>query len=813
MKKLLLMTVCAVGLMTACTQKQAVVSVPQSQIDLEKLIDSIDYDMDITGLPMGDVRTLSYAPAATRGFPMKDAYVRAMYETTTWYDSLMWAFEDLSPAHMEKIPMKEGEDWYDYYDRAINEANVLGYSEKEQSFIKRLQAREEELKKLNFEVEEGLRVNVGNLANPRQIKEFDEKLSLQLAKDGFGIVPANYNQLFNVYEANDYADFPSFVTTDLYLQIFHLYIDCMLREVEENKLLPMMVKFCRDMHEMLYNMERWAGEDETVEKLAHHNATFYNIAYKLFTDKYISEPEPGDVAIDEVNKVMASVNAPSDFMADFHEIAFAYSLFRPRGHYTRSEALKRYFRGMMWLQTVPFGMDNKEEVLAAIQQACALKLDKESQKNYQTLNELITYLMGKSDDLSLMQVMAEVEKTGLQMQDLIHNEQAVAKIASTLTKIGNAQTRIRPKFEKTSHNKINVMPQRYQPDGEVLLKMVDYDGKPTKRATPKGLDFFAAMGVTAAEQILSEEKTDWKAMGDSLKAMKKRMGEIDWNETTCTQWMNTLKVLNDKDDNAKLPYFMLTPEWDKKNLNAALASWAELKHDAILYAKQPMGAECGGGGPPEPVLKGYVEPNVKFWKKAIELLDNTSKLLKSQNMLTEKVEQATERLREEAEFLLNASEKELAGKALDDLEYGHIEYIGATFENISLDLLRSPGVDIYEWNDIQSADKKVALVADVYTANADNNPNKSILFEAVGDADEIYVVVEIEGYLYLTRGAVLSYREFLQSIDEQRLTDEEWQEQLKKNPRKGVPEWMKRIIVPLGNMPEANEEVFYSSGC
>ena len=204
---------------------------------------------------------------------------------------------------------------------------------------------------------------------------------------------------------------------------------------------------------------------------------------------------------------------------------------------------------------------------------------------------------------------------------------------------------------------------------------------------------------------------------------------------------------------------------------------------------------------------------MKFWKKAIELLDNTSKLLKSQNMLTEKVEQATERLREEAEFLLNASEKELAGKALDDLEYGHIEYIGATFENISLDLLRSPGVDIYEWNDIQSADKKVALVADVYTANADNNPNKSILFEAVGDADEIYVVVEIEGYLYLTRGAVLSYREFLQSIDEQRLTDEEWQEQLKKNPRKGVPEWMKRIIVPLGNMPEANEEVFYSSGC
>ena len=117
------------------------------------------------------------------------------------------------------------------------------------------------------------------------------------------------------------------------------------------------------------------------------------------------------------------------------------------------------------------------------------------------------------------------------------------------------------------------------------------------------------------------------------------------------------------------------------------------------------------------------------------------------------------------------------------------------------------------WADVEGADRKVALVADVYTANADNNPDKAILFEAVGDADEIYVVVEMGGYLYLTRGSVLSYREFIQPIDQPRLTDEEWQDQLKSNPRKGVPEWMKSILVPLNKMPEPNEEVFYSSGC
>ena len=148
-----------------------------------------------------------------------------------------------------------------------------------------------------------------------------------------------------------------------------------------------------------------------------------------------------------------------------------------------------------------------------------------------------------------------------------------------------------------------------------------------------------------------------------------------------------------------------------------------------------------------------------------------------------------------------------------DKEYNQIEIIGSTFENISLDLVREPNQYLTGWSDVQGADRKVALVADVYTANSDNNPNKSILFEAVGDADEIYVVVEIDGYLYLTRGAVLSYREFIQPIDQPRLTDEEWQQQLEKNPRKGVPEWMKRIIVPLKNEPKPNEEFFYSSGC
>ena len=808
-KSKVLMLACMAGLIAACSQKQSVVQVPVSTIDAESLRDSIDYDMDVSGLNLSDLRILRNAPAAQRGYPFKDSYLRGIYSVTTWYDSLMYALDE----KVQGVESKENESWRDAYLRTIDEKKLIVYNDVEMAFMKRLKEREDELLKQNFDVEEGLRVNMSNLLNPQQLKDFDSTLCQKLAEEGFAIVPSNTSQLFHVYERNDYADFPSFVTTDLYLQLYHLYIDCMLRELEEYQLLPLMTGFTQDMIDatlaIIHNAD---NDDSETLRIAGRNLQFFRVALHLFSGKPIADSYTTEKA--EIEKCLKAKNAPSGMLMDYMgEVSFPYSIFRARGHYTRSDALKRYFRGMMWLQTATMGLNYETEVKQAVQMAFAMKLFKKTRQKYDKINDLITLLMGKHDNLSLIQVLAEVDKTAMSMDELLNDDKEIAKLTKVLNEIGNKQTRIRPKFEKTSHNKINVMPQRYQPDAEVLQEMVDYDSKPTKRAVPKGIDVMAAMGVTAAEQILKEEKTEWKQLLPNLDKMKKRMSEIDWSETTATQWLETLKVLTTGTD-SKSPYFMQNPSWSKKDLNAALASWAELKHDAILYAKQPMGAECGGGEDvPEPVVRGYVEPNVKFWKKAGELLENTAKILKAQDMMTEKIEGVTERMKEEVEFLLRVSEKELAGKILSDEEYDQISYIGATFENISLDLLRMPNQELYNWADIEGADRKVALVADVYTANADNNPDKAILFEAVGDADEIYVVVEIGGYLYLTRGAVLSYREFVQPIDQPRLTDEEWQKQLETNPRQGVPEWMKSILLPLKKMPEPNEEVFYSSGC
>ena len=787
MRKIIPLVFAAMLLVGCATKDQ---TAPVSTLDVESLRDSVDLDMDITGLSLSDLRILENVFLAQKGYPFEDAYIRSVYGSTTWYDSLMWEF-DQNEQHFVDAPYNENMSYRESYYNSIK-PEFIAYTDEQRAFVNRVRQREDELRKLNFKSEkEGDKVNILNIVNPALLKDPDQQLWDYLGRNGFAIVPAQHQQLFHVYEQNDYHEFPAFVTTDLFLQLYHLYFDCMLREVEQEKFIPLLDEFCKEARNKLST-----ENDDPAEQWL---STYFTVANALLDGCPLTTDETAQT---EYKKVMESEDAPSEFLG-YTDVVFNYSLFRPRGHYTRNEALGRYFRTMMWLQTVPFQTDKEEDMKKALMLAQLIGHNTKLTKLYKQLTEPMTYLMGQPDDVSILQVW-----------QLHQQEPDFKKLCKKIDEIAEKQTRIRPKFLRTSRNKVRLMPQRYQPDAEVLQEMVDYDSETTKREAPKGLDVFAAMGVSAAEKILVDELNEpnrWGKYTTNLKRMKKRMNEIKWSENASTQWMSALKTIADKPQHA--PYFMLTPEWDKKSLNAMLGSWTELKHDAILYAKQPMGAECGGAGPPDPIVKGYVEPNIQFWQKAIDLLKENKKILTTHDLLTEKIANANQQLIEQAEFLLAMSKKELKGEVLKDVEYDQLEYIGAKFENMSLDLLRDSEHEFWSWEAIQGPDRKVALVADVYTANADNNPDKSIIYEAIGDADEIYVVVEIGGYLWLTRGAVFSYREFDRPIDEQRMNDEEWQQYLEHHPRWGVPEWMNPIIVPLNQAPIDNESVFYSSGC
>ena len=799
MRKLFATIVCLVALTATAQQAKRVMIPGKGNIDVEQLNKRVDLNQDISRLNMTELRVLRNSFYARNGYPFRDAFLRGVFQCTSWYDSLMG---ERWPKVEELMEYNEDEDYRTSYYKA--DAKVpMKTTKTEQAFINMLLAREKELKKQNFKPSQsGYRVNMDNVVNSMQLTEYPAPLKDKLGRNGFAIVPAKHDQLFNVYENNDYTNFPNFVTTDLYLQLYHLYFDCLLRDVEQKKLHDVVLKLCQRGQQLVANSQHPSSNTQWLK-------TYFDVGHALITGQ---KGAAGTVA-EEVEKSTKYEADMSEYLG-YTNIPFQYPLFRPRGHYTRNDTLKQYFHAMMWLQTVPFGTDVPSQLENAVILAEMVGSDAQMQKLYQQLFEPMTWLFGTPDNITIMQVYDLMK--GRKAKELLKNKKAMAQLRSEIETLAKQQTRIKPKFQFSSPYKINLLPQRYMPDGEVLQEMVDYDNDPTKRALPMGLDVMASIGVASAERILTDELGEhkrWDGFVPALSRMKQRMKEIDWQQTISTRWMDALKTLHDTNDG--YPFFMLTPEWQKKDLNAALASWAELKHDAILYAKQPFGAECGGGGPPEPVVTGYVEPNVKFWRKAISLLNATADVLERYQLTTEKGKRATERLREEAEFLLRVSQEELAGKKLAEADYDALKHIGAEFENISLDLVRDEEQYLMGWNDVEGTDRKVALIADVYTANSVNNPEKCVMYVAVGLADEIYCIVEVDGYLWLMRGAVLSYRETRRGLDILRLTDEEWQQNLETYPDEGRPTWMQDIIVPLkpAEAPKANERFFYSTGC
>jgi len=760
-----------------------------NKLILESLKDSFNLNMDISDLSLSDIRLLRNSFAARQGYCFMKADLRGLYSTTSWYYDRMedrfWAEED------------------------GKEIAPIAYSDEEMKFITKLRDRENELMAKNFIIgDDGTKPNLDNIINLFQLEDVNPKLMAKLTSNGFAIVPNTNIQFFHVYEKNDYQQLPSFVTTDMYMQLFHMYFGYLLRTTEEEVFIPLLKEIC---HEMCLKMNDIAqnGNSSKIQELAAFNSTYYAIAYSVLMDTSIVVPPAYSLMYkDELKHIQDAGDDFSEFLS-YTDVYFPYSIFKPRGHYTRNENLKNYFKAMMWLQTAPFCLDDDTQLRCATQSASVLNNTGLFEK-YKAILEPLNFIIGQPDNVSFLDVSEVLREMSLDADLILTDTVTLGVLRYNLQQTAKSKNQIRPKQAKSCIDKINFMPQRYLADNEVLQELVDVKSATSKRPFPKGLDVMAAFGSESAERLINKEENEtWESYPKILSKLKEEMSTVEWDETVYNKWIYSLMELQKQD--SRYPYFMQSSQWEKKNLNSSLASWAELKHDAILYAEQPMASECGGAGPPSPITVGYVEPNVAYWKAVIELLDLTTDVFKRNNIHQEDISRITTGLKENAEFLLLASEKELKGEKLSEQEYDQIEYIGSTFEWLTLDLVKEKEQYLEGWHNVKGPDKSVAVVADIYTSNADNNPDPGVLHVATGNVNDIYVVVEIEGYLYLTKGAVFSYHEFNQPLGV-RLTDEEWQSLVENNRAPDIPEWMKEIIVPI-NPPKSNQKIFYSSGC
>jgi hypothetical protein len=342
------------------------------------------------------------------------------------------------------------------------------------------------------------------------------------------------------------------------------------------------------------------------------------------------------------------------------------------------------------------------------------------------------------------------------------------------------------------------MGQRFTLDayvfGQVIWRNVGTLEKP--RGLPKALDFIAALGSEEALSILDQMgETEYANFDTQMSKVRQQIGALEqdsWTQNLYWSWLYAFQPIIEPKD-SRYPPFMQTQAWTRKDLNAALGSWTELKHDTILYAKQVM-AEMGGGGPDEPP-HGYVEPNPEAYARLKALAQMTYDGLSERGMLNDPTGPNLENLIDLLDFLQSASERELAGQPLTDDEYWRLTYYGGELEAMTLASsdcdLPADQQEMGGCRDL--TDQKAALIADVATGLLPDG-SLAALEEAVGQPAEIYVVLP-DAPLRVAIGAVFSYYEFPVAPD-QRMTDEQWQAKVEAGDTPALPEWTGLFMAP-----------------
>lgn len=658
-----------------------------------------------------------------------------------------------------------------------------------------------------------------DLSNVENIKKFPDQTEEQqkhLATHAFYIQHSYGDEFFQLYEGNRYADAPSFITTDSVLHNYHLVFDQLLKRLEETKLIAEEKSLAQAMLNgsiAQYN----ALKGTEWENAAQRNIGFFAIALKLVdpstklpdTAPAETQKELDLIAKHEVIAESPLINRGAVYTEKFdtpygalskEALKEDYTQYIPRGHYTKSAELKNYFKSMMWLGRITFTFEKPDLVRSSLLMTQFINKP-ETQASWERLYEPINFFVGKSDDVAYYQVKDIYEQvyTGGERADtkqLVSDSAKFTNFVNELRKLDPPQINSMPIFNKDiqpDRKKViqgfRFMGQRFTIDASIFQRLIDREVE--GRMLPKGLDIPAAMGSTEALNILTEmgETTKYREYSDVMNKMQtyvKAIPQENWTQNLYWGWLHVLRSLIGEKPNG-YPTFMRSSAWTRKELNTYLGSWTELKHDTILYAKQVY-AELGGGPGEEPEqTKGYVEPNPYLYARLASLLQMTHDGLDARKLLTKENADTIDKLKTLVTSLKTISEKELTNAPLTKDEYDLIYTYGGQLEHIWTDIFAQEMAEKHQSARDFLNGNPSALVADVAT-----DPNGEVLEEGTGHVDEIYVVVPIEGKLYLTKGGVYSYYEFTMPIAN-RMTDESWRELIrgasedKQAPKS--PEW------------------------
>ncbi len=636
----------------------------------------------------------------------------------------------------------------------------------------------------------------------------------KLAKNGFVISEKKRFPTFVYgYESLYALDLPLYVSADSILHAVHRSYDSILKAVEIAALAPDLKKLLDAMR-----AELSAGGGAALGVEARADADLFTaVALALLTDQAVA-PVAG-AKEDQIVKLVSDAKAHqgmSGVSLFGSNRLFDFSQFEPRGHYTDGPELERYFRAMMWLGRVDFRFVETQSdgsqlfqrrqlegayVLHALTQGTSLE-------RFTRIDGAIRSFVGESDYMTLPQLgglladLGAADASGLAAID-------DAKIAETILQKGHGTQRI------SSHIMINglgkgTLPlsssfaffgQRYVVDSHVFSNVVyDRVKKGTvKRMMPDPLDVgFAALGNNQAGQILAPELEKWHYAPDlhMMRVLVDAHPTTFWNDNLYNRWLVSLRSLSPNKalgDSAGLPQIAKTEAWGRRLMNTQLASWAELRHDTLLYAKQSYtgGASCQ-------FPDAFVDPYPAFYARIADLASHGSAMaqtldLSGNESLAQQIPAYFATLRDVAEKLGQMAKNEREGIPLTP---EHLDFINQAVK-VQMgcgDPAGSTGWYAKLFFDNFESVQQDPTIADVHTQPTDEGgtPVGRVLHVGTGLPRLMVVTADPCGTPRAFVGLASSYFEKITGNFE-RMTDEEWSKDLAASTPADVP-WMTNLV-------------------
>lgn len=605
----------------------------------------------------------------------------------------------------------------------------------------------------------------------------DAKARELLEKNGFVVVPNFEKQIFSHYIG---SGFPVFVTTDSIFSVFHRNLEESMKQVEraQHERLSLFLKKMISVTASLYKTSKGRERQPLLRNLA-----FFTVAARLNGDT----PEiPGSIYMErlkdtveaELQRIREEKGVmPSLIFCSSGDHHIDYSTFRPRGFYTGDEKLSHYFSAITWLGDFAFRVISDDETLSALMVMKAFRDDQEVLWLYRDIEDTAEFCWGRSDDLTVEEYLDAARRVWVNSIDI--NGPAYAerlrKFQSHLRKMRDPVINSEPSptpqagLEDVKAKGLCLFGKRVLPDSWAF-ECLSHPGVPGKKFA-SGLDVMNALGSSRASAILEKTSQDSKspayarALGKAQKGLEKE-NEVTKGDNIYAGYLKMMQRFISDRDTEWAPACRNTEAWKDRKLNTALASWAMMRHTWGLQARKKVSLIGGYSGEP-----GYVEPEIQFYADLRELNNKCRDKFLSLGLETGHYNEIETVL----EQLIDISEKELKRESFSDDDRNFLNQYGKQTAHLCF----------YENESYMDDIDEMALITDT----ASDGQSGEVLYEGIGGAMEIYVIVNFKEGPVLTKGGVLSYYEFTEPAGE-RLTDEEWKDMVTRRVTPDLPEWV-----------------------